>query len=127
MFNDLVLLSYGWGHAPGDGSGRTDCFQLACEVRRRLGLRELADQFDWVYKRYTEVSFPRANVLRWLHREGKEIQEPQPGALVYLPAPMNLIALGTCTENGVIFIAPHQNVVHAPGLTSSLVRMFWMD
>lgn len=127
MFNDLVMLSYGWGHAPGDGSGKTDCFQLVCEVRRRIGLRELAEHFEWVYQRYDEVSFPRGNVLRWLHREGSETQERKPGTLAYLPTDRGAVALGTCTEDGLIFIAPGQNVVHAPGSISSLARLFWMD
>lgn len=127
MFNDLVALRYGWGHSPDDGSGMTDCFQLVCEVRRRMGLRELADDFKWVYQRYNEVSFPRANVLRWLYKEGRETQERIPGTLAYLPTDRGAVALGACTEDGLIFIAPGQNVVHVPGNISSLARLFWMD
>lgn len=126
MFNDLVTLRYGWNHRPDDGSGMTDCFQLSCEVRRRMGLRELAESFAWVYQRYNEVNFPRHLVLRWLHREGAEILEPQIGAMAYLPTQTGMVALGTTTEHGLIFIAPGQNVVHAP-VSIGLARYFWMD
>lgn len=127
MFNDLVELRYGWGHHPADGSGFTDCFQLACEVRRRMGLRDLAPDFAWVYTRYNEVSFPRAQVLRWLYREGAEIPVARPGSLAYLPTDLGAVALGTCTDGGLIFIAPGQNVVQTPGVPASLARLFWMD
>lgn len=126
MFNDLIGIAYGWGHSPGDGSGLTDCFQLSCEVRRRLGLKDLAESFAWVYQRYSEVSFPRAQVLRWLYREGVETEERRPGTMVYLPTDLGAVALGTVTDNGLIFISPGQNVVHAP-VWPSLARYFWMD
>jgi hypothetical protein len=122
--NDLVLLRYGWGHRPGDGSGLTDCFQLTCEVRRRLGLADYADRFAWVYERYDEATLPRSSIARWLLQHGERLTNPRPGAVALLPGASS-VALGTVTEHGVIFLAPGQNVVHAP-VPAGLARYFWM-
>jgi hypothetical protein len=51
-FNDLIGLPYQWGAAP--WSGKTDCFQLACEVHKRLGFADYSNQFEWVYELYDE-------------------------------------------------------------------------
>lgn len=122
--NDLVGLRFGWGHRPGDGSGMTDCFQLTCEVRRRLGLPDYADRFAWVYERYDEQTFPRRRIARWLLELGAKLPDPLPGAVALLPGHSGA-ALGTVTEHGVIFIAPGQNVVHAP-VPAGVGRYFWM-
>ncbi len=122
--NDLIGLQYGWGHRPGDGSGMTDCFQLACEVRRRLGLKDHTEMFAWVYERYDEATFPRSRIVRWLLQYGSVLADPTPGAVVLLPGASGA-ALGTATEHGVIFIAPGQNVVHAP-VPVGTARYFWM-
>lgn len=123
--NDLIGLRYGWGHRPGDGSGMTDCFQLTCEVRRRMGLGDYTEQFAWVYDRYDEQTFPRGRIARWLLQNGQRLPSARPGAVALLPGQAGA-ALGTATENGVIFIAPGQNVVHAP-VPACLARYFWMD
>jgi hypothetical protein len=51
-FNDLIGLPYQWGAAP--WSGKTDCFQLACEVHKRLGFADYSNQFEWVYELFDE-------------------------------------------------------------------------
>jgi hypothetical protein len=124
--NDLIGLRYGWGHRPSDGSGLTDCFQLCCEVRRRLGLRDYSETFEWVYGRYTDETFPRRLVMRWLNQHGRPATESRPGTVLCMPGGDDGIALGTCTDFGVIFIAFGQNVVHAP-VPTGLARCFWMD
>lgn len=122
--NDLVGLRYGWGHRPGDGSGCTDCFQLVCEVRARLGLSDYRDRFAWVYERYTENSFPRRLLARWLLQHGNRLQAPWHGAVALLPAVAGG-ALGICVENRAIFLGPGQNVVQA-SLPQGVGRFFWM-
>lgn len=123
--NDLILLRYGWGHRPGDGSGLTDCFQLCCEVRRRMGLCDHAAQFAWVYEQYDEHSFPRMRIARWLLKLGRRLDDPQPGAAVLLPG-LDGAALGTATDHGVIYISPRQTVVHAP-IPAGMGRFFWLE
>lgn len=122
--NDLIFLRYGWGHRPGDGSGLTDCFQLTCEARRRLGLTDYADRFEWVYDRYTEATLPRSSIARWLLENGQRLDGPEVGAVVLLPG-HHAGALGTVTDQGVIFLSPGQNVVHVP-IPAGTGHFFWM-
>lgn len=122
--NDLVGLAYGWGHRPGDGSGKTDCFQLTCEARRRLGLADYADRFAWVYEQHTEKTLPRSSIARWLIQHGRRLEQPEVGAVALLRG-RGIGALGTMTSHGVIFISPGQNVVHAP-IPAGTAHFFWM-
>lgn len=122
--NDLIGLRYGWGHRPGDGSGLTDCFQLVCEVRERLGLSDYRDRFAWVYERYTEATFPRRLLARWLLEHGSRLQGAWHGAVALLPAAAGG-ALGIAVENRAIFIGPGQNVVQA-SLPNGVGHFFWM-
>jgi len=123
--NDLVGLTYGWGHRPGDGSGRTDCFQLVCEVRDRLGLPSYREQFAWVYADWTEEAFPRSMIARWLCEHGTRLKAPRRGAVALLPAGAGA-ALGTHLGGLVLFIGPGQNVIQAP-LPDGVGHYFWMD
>jgi hypothetical protein len=122
--NDLIGLRYRWGHAPSDGSGFTDCFQLTCEVRDRLALTSYRDRFAWVYETWTEDTFRNGLLARWLLTHGERISQPRIGAVALLPSAAGR-ALGTCTEAGVVFISPGQTVVQAP-LPSGLTTYFWM-
>lgn len=113
-FNDLVGLRYGWGHNPKDGSGLTDCFQLVCEVHRRLGMTDHSATYEWVYQQYTESSFPRGLMVRWLLKNGRRQSQPEAGCVVLLPANAGA-ALGTYTDaTNVLFIGPGSSVIHVP-------------
>lgn len=123
--NDLVGLIYGWGHSPQDGSGKTDCFQLACEVHRRLGFADYAPEFEWVYREYTEESFSRRLIARWLFENGKRIRQPRAGAVMLLPGHAGA-AMATCLGDDVLFIAPSKNVVRSR-VPEGVGHYFWMD
>ena len=123
--NDLVGLRYGWGHRPGDGSGMTDCFQLVCEVRDRLGLSDYRSRFAWVYERFSETDFPRRLLARWLLTHGRRLHAPWHGAVALLPAAAGG-ALGICVQDRALFIGGGQNVVQAP-LPKGTGHFFWMD
>ncbi len=122
-FNDLIGLPHQWGFAP--WSGKTDCFQLACEVRRRLGLSDYADRFEWVYELFGEDTFPASLLARWMVENGTRLQQSRLGAAVLLPASSGL-ALGTVLEDGAIFLSPGGTVIRAP-LPSSIGHYFWMN
>ena len=115
--NDLIGLEYAWGHRPGDGSGKTDCFQLSCEVRRLLGMSSFAGAYQWVYDQYTEDSLPNRRLVRFLFESGKRIAIPAPGAMALFPG--ERAALGTVTDYGIMFIAPGGRVVHAPSFNAA--------
>jgi hypothetical protein len=123
--NDLIGLTYGWGHAPGDGSGKTDCFQLTCEARRRMGLSDYADKFAWVYDSYNDATFPRRLVIRWLIENGRRIDRPAIGAVALFPGFAGA-ALGAVTDHGMLFLNGRQNVVHAP-VPVGIGHYFWMQ
>jgi hypothetical protein len=123
--NDLIGLGYRWGAAPSHGTGQTDCFQLVCEVRRRMGLSDYGARFAWVYDTYTEATFPRLKILRWLLQYGTKLKAAKPGAVALLPGAAGA-ALGAVTEDGTVFIGPGARVVHV-ALPAGAARYFWMD
>lgn len=123
--NDLIGLQYGWGHAPRDGSGKTDCFQLACEVHERLGFGDYRAQFDWVYENYTEATFRYRLIIRWLNENGRRLTQPTPGAVALLPANVGL-ALATVLDDAFLFIAPSKNVVRSP-IPKGMGHYYWME
>lgn len=110
--NDLIGLGYGFGCRPRDSSGKTDCFQLVCEVRRRLGLADYAPEFEWVYRSYSEATFPRIRLIRWLMERCTRTTDPAPGDVVLFGG---ATAMGAVTaERGVIFLAGSKRVAHLP-------------
>ena len=121
--NDLIGLQYGWGHAPDDGSGKTDCFQLVCEVRSRLGLGDYRDQFDWVYDSFTEDNFRRGLIARWLLQNGKRTTNRDLGLVGLMPGAAGA-ALGSIMGDGtVLFIAPSKAVIRTPVDVNYAFRM----
>jgi len=121
-FNDLIGLPYSWGAAP--WSGKNDCFQLACEVHKRLGFADYTERFEWVYELYDEQTFPRGLLVRWMLQNGTRLEVATPGAVVLLPTAMGS-ALGTILEDGAMFLAPNNTVVKAP-LPGGVGHYFWM-
>jgi len=112
--NDLLGLTYAWHHSPADGTGKTDCFQLCCEIRRRLGLYDYAPEFAWVYETYAENALPRTKIGRFLLQLGHRVTDLRDGDPVLFPSITKRGALGTFVENSVLLIGPRQNVIRIP-------------
>lgn len=123
MFNDLLGLRYRYGASPEDGSGFTDCFQLVCTVRRRLGLSDWAPRFAWVYEQFPEGVTYR-QLFRWVLENGDEYFLPKPGN-VFLVNEQDA-ALGVVTPEGLLYISTHRQVVH-PRLPVMDFRSFSFD
>lgn len=123
--NDLIGLEYRWGAHPRDGSGKTDCFQLVCEIRSRLGLSDYSEKYSWAYWLYDEASLPPKRMARWLLHSGERIKIPRVGAVALLAEPDNA-ALGTVTDQGVICIAPGGCVVSVP-VSRVSAHYFWVN
>lgn len=112
--NDLIGLQRAWGAKPGDGSGTVDCCLLAAEVRKRLGYYDFTPDLDWIFERYTDETFPRRYMVKWLLENGIKLKEPEPHALVLMPG-LNHGAMGTVLDNGnVLFISKANGVIIAP-------------
>jgi hypothetical protein len=122
-FNDLIGLPYQWGAAP--WSGKTDCFQLACEVHKRLGFADYSNQFEWVYELFDESTFAKPLLARWMIENGTRLKRPVIGAVAMLPAAIGS-ALGTIVEDGALFLSPSGAVIRAP-LPSGIGHYFWMN
>ena len=124
--NDLIGLAYGWGHRPGDGSGKTDCFQLMCEIRRRLDLYDYSPDYTWVYDKYPSETFDRTFVSRLLLKAGKRIKAPVIGIVTLLPSPYGAALATFVNERELVFIAPDHNVVRA-AVPHNPNHLFWLD
>ena len=123
--NDLIGLEYKWGSRFSDGTGRTDCFQLLCEIRQRLGLSDLAGRFAWTYESYTAETLRPMRLARWLLREGKRLKLPEHGAVALL-SDSTSPALGSVVDGSIVFISPGKRVVR---VVASRVPAyyFWID
>lgn len=112
--NDLIGLKRAWGARPGDGSGTVDCCLLFAEVRRRLGYYDHSSDFAWYFEKYTDETFPRRIMMKWLLQNGTRLGAPEPHAVVLLPGPKGG-AMGTVLSDGnVLFITEKLGVVIAP-------------
>lgn len=119
-FNDLVELRYGWGHRPGDGSGLTDCFQLMCDVHRRLGLCDYAETFEWVYRSFEAETVPRIRLVRWLLQNARAVTDQQPGDVALLAGTL-VGAFATVSDvGGLLYISSARRVVHASSVPPNL-------
>ena len=123
--NDLIGLQYEWGCRFCDGEGKTDCFQLVCEVRKRLALSDLGSRFAWAYESYTPQTLRPVRLARWLLQEGKRLKLPEHGAIALLADPTNP-ALGSVVEGSIVFIAPGKRVARVPA-SRVLAYYFWID
>jgi hypothetical protein len=123
--NDLIGLEYCWGAHPNDGRNKTDCFQLVCEIRTRLGLSDHSERYSWAYWWFTSETLKPRHVARWLLQSGRRIKIPKEGAIALLAEPENA-ALGTVVGRRVVCIAPGGRVVSVP-LERVKAYYFWVD
>jgi hypothetical protein len=124
--NDLIGLEHGWAGNPGDGSGRADCFLLACEVHKRLGYHDYREDFGWVFEQYTADTFPMRWIIKWLNENGSKLDQPKPHSVALLPGHIGA-ALGTVLDDGnVLFIAPSKRVVRGQ-IPQGVGHYFWMN
>lgn len=127
-YNDLIGLRHRYAASPEDGEGYTDCWLLCMEVRRRLGLKTLRDNFPWVYEDYTEEELTVRRIFRWLLSHGEILTEPRPGAIFYLPGAKSLLAMAVVAdEDNCLFLGPSKMVIAAPLNSVRPKKYFWAD
>ncbi len=120
--NELIGLQYKWGANPDRDKGFSDCFQLFCAVRRRLGLYDHADDFDWAYECYEENSLPALRMARWLLQNAERTDHPSSGCVTILG---QRSALGTMVNSSIICIAPRGRSVSIALLPSMATELNW--
>jgi hypothetical protein len=123
--NDLIGLEYCWGASLRDGNNQTDCFQLVCEIRKRLGLSDYSDKFAWAYRSYSPKTLTPIRLARWLLEEGRRLKLPEHGAVALLADPTSP-ALGSVVDGSIVFISPGKRVVRIPASRAS-AYYFWID
>ena len=123
--NDLIGLQYQWGASFADGNGYTDCFQLVCEIRKRLGLSDYSKKFEWAYDSYTQETFKPIRLAKWLLQTGRRLTLAEHGAVALLADPTSP-ALGSVVDGSVILIAPGKRVIRIPTPRVS-AYYFWID
>lgn len=111
--NDLIGLQRAWGAHPGDGSGTVDCCLLAAEVHKRLGYYDYTHDIKQYFEKYTDDTFPRIVIAKWLLQNADRLNAPEPHAVVLLPG-TDGGALGTVMDDGrVLCILPTVGVALA--------------
>ena len=123
--NDLIGLEYQWGASFADGKGYTDCFQLVCEIRKRLGLSDYSSKFAWAYNSYTQDTFKPIRLAKWLLQAGRRLTLPEHGAVALLADPTSP-ALGSVVNNSVVFISAGKRVIRVP-ISRVSAYYFWID
>lgn len=127
-FNDLVGLQHQWAKRPADGSGFTDCFALCMEVRRRLGLHDFMEEFGWVYEQCQPEEISNRQIVKWLWKNAKQITEPRPGAVFYLPSPNGSLAMAVITDNqNCLLLGPGKKVISLPFAKVAKGKYYWAE
>ena len=106
MINDLIGLAYERRARFCEGEGKTDCFMLVCEVRRRLGLHDYEKEFRWAYDEYDSGDLPMKRIIRWLFDNGKRTMERENGnVVIILPRPGDEVAVGVAYDGGILTVS----------------------
>lgn len=112
--NDLIGLKRAYGAKPGDGSGCVDCCLLALEVHKRLGYYDYTPEIAWIFEKYTDETWPRRIIPRWLLQNSTRLTGPEAHAVVLLPGATGG-AMGTVMDDGtVLYISEALGVIRAP-------------
>lgn len=120
--NDLIGLEYQWGANPDLLSGYCDCFQLFCAIRRRLGMKDYCEQFQWVYEQYDEQSFSWRSMKAWLNENcfpTMEVINGDVGMFIRRPA------LASVANGRIYCIAPRGRSVSMMSSRDILSSINW--
>ena len=120
--NDYIGLQYKWAANPDINVGFSDCFQLFCAIRRRLGMRDYAEQFQWAYNKYDEQSFSHGLMLRWLLQNTSKTTELKDGDVGIT---IDKAALATVALGRIFCIAPRGRSVSIECNESALSCAYW--
>lgn len=102
MINDLIGLSYEAGARYFPGCSHIDCFALLCETRRRLGLVDYEDEFQWVYK---ADQLPVKAIIKAVRKIAQQTNQPKDGDMVITGGGLHRLAVGVVINGGILTTA----------------------
>ena len=126
MINDLIGLSYERRARPSEGQGKSDCFMLVCEARRRLGLHDYEEDFQWAYDQYDAGNLPMKRIIRWLLTNGKTTHDLENGNVTIMKTFNGELAVGVVYDGGVLTISKGGRSFWAPVPLVSSLKLFKM-
>lgn len=127
-FNDLIGLQYDWSSSPSDGNGKTNCFAMCMEARKRLGLTDFRDQFSELYKNTSQGEISVRQILRLLRRYCHVIYDPRPGAIFCLPSRGNGIAMVVIIDDqDCLMLSPDSYVTRLPFAKVTKGKYYWVE
>lgn len=104
MINDLIGLRHETAAKFFPGCTTIDCFALFSETRKRLGLHDYADDFQWVYEEMTGNTLPLLKIAKAMKKIACRTATPREGDLAMLPSASNTIGLGVVVNGGILTI-----------------------
>lgn len=123
--NDLIGLTRAWAALPGDGTGTVDCCLLAAEVHKRLGYYDYTPDLLSIFSQYTDETWPKSLIPRWLLNNATRISYQKPHAVVLLQG-MYGSAMGTVLAPDKILYIGTNGVMCAP-IPLNGGRYFWLN
>lgn len=123
--NDLIGLQREWAALPGNPNGTVDCCLLAAEVHKRLGYFDYTPELLHIFARYTDQTWPKSIIPRWLLKNATPLKEQRPHAVVLLQG-QNGGAMGTVLDiDDILYISPYG--VTRGRIPPSGGRYFWLN
>mgnify|MGYP007019973068 CR=1 FL=1 len=113
MINDLIGLDYKAGARYAPNCSCIDCFALLCEARRRLGLKDYEDEFQWVYesKRLSVKA-----IIKAMQKIATKTDCPRDGDMAIMGGGLHSLSVGVVVNGGILTIAHGMKSFWTPSL-----------
>lgn len=116
MINDLIGLDYEAGAKYCKDCRTIDCFALLCETRRRLGLKDYEEDFQWVYE---NERLPVKAIIKAMRKIAQQTDLPKDGDMAIISGGLNRLAVGVVINGGILTISHGTKSFWAPSLLNA--------
>lgn len=116
MINDLIGLDYEAGARYSPNCSHIDCFALFCEARRRLGLFDYEDEFQWVYE---AEKLPVRKIIKAMRQIARRTEEPRDGDMAIIGGGMHRLGVGVVINGGILTIAHGMKSFWSPSFANA--------
>jgi hypothetical protein len=104
MINDLIGLRHETAAKFFPGCTTIDCFGLFSETRKRLGLHDFSDDFQWVYEEIIGGALPLRKIAKAMQKIARRTNEPKDGDLAVMLSEPHTMGLGVVINGGILTI-----------------------